>query len=668
MAKSLRVFNLAKELGVASKDIVAKCEAEGVPGITNHMSTVKVGLAVTIRQWFGDAGEGGAATATAVETAEPIAAEVKKKAAKKKAARKKAPAKKKAEPEPAPTAEATPSAEAPAEPAAAPAVLEAPMPAAEPAPIVEMAPPAEAAPAVAAEAPAVEEEAPAGEVAPEPPAEMAPATTPAEVGPMGQQNVPDRPDVVKPAGEQLQAPKKAAMRGPRVIRVEKPDEVEKPRGPGGPRGPRGGNNPSLAPGEVQGITRSRGPSRGGGVKSIGGPDDAPARGGAPAGPGGRGGPGGGGGGRRRTLSTRRGRAGDSQFTGPTQFSQADLDELDKRMRGASGFIKKRRNDLRRGEHTGSRAETALQTGGEVEVEEPLTIKSLSSATGIRTVDIVKWLFKKGVMATVNSAIDTEAAEEVCLEHGIELKIKEHETAEQRVEKEFAQRDQIDVQARPPVVTVLGHVDHGKTSLLDRIRKADVAAHEDGGITQHVGAYRVSVDGGDGDTKTVVFLDTPGHAAFTQMRSRGAQLTDVAVLVVAADDGVMPTTVESINHTKAAQVPIVVAMNKIDLPGVTEDGIQKIYGQLAEHGLNPTAWGGETEVVKVSAHTGEGIEELLEILDLQSQILELTADYQGPARGAVIEAEMQPGRGSVARVLVQEGQVKVGDFVVAGRAF
>ncbi|MEM7681037.1 MAG: translation initiation factor IF-2 [Planctomycetota bacterium] len=665
MAKSLRVFNLAKELGVSSKDIVAKCDAEGVPGITNHMSTVKVGLAVTIRQWFGDAGEGGAVTATAIETAEPVAPEVKKKAAKKKAAKKKAPPKK---------------VEAPAEPPE-PAPAEVPVPtpvSADEAPtaIVEtpaetVEPPAEPAPEAPAEivpvepAPAVAAEAPSP--TPDEPAETPAA--PAEITPVGKQNVPDRPDVVKPAGEQLTTPQKATMRGPRVIRVEKPDEVEKPRSAGGPRGPRSGGNPSLAPGEVQGITRTRGPARGGGVRSLGGPDEAPARGGggAPGGP--RGGPGGGGGGgRRRTLSTRRGRAGDSQFTGPTQFSQADLDELDKRMRGASGFIKKRRHDMRRGEHTGSRAESALERGGAVEVEEPLTIKNLSAATGIRAADIVKWLFKQGMMSNVNATIETEAAEEVCLEYGIELQIKEHETAEQRVEKEFAQREQVDVQPRPPVVTVLGHVDHGKTSLLDRIRSADVASHEDGGITQHVGAYRVSVEGSDGANKTVVFLDTPGHAAFTQMRSRGAQLTDLAVLVVAADDGVMPTTVESINHAKAAGVPIVVAMNKIDLPGVTEEAIQKIYGQLAEHGLNPTAWGGETEVVKASAHTGEGIPELLEVLDLQSQILEFTADYGGPARGAVIEAEMQPGRGSVARVLVQDGTVSVGDFVVAGRAF
>jgi translation initiation factor IF-2 len=179
-----------------------------------------------------------------------------------------------------------------------------------------------------------------------------------------------------------------------------------------------------------------------------------------------------------------------------------------------------------------------------------------------------------------------------------------------------------------VVTVLGHVDHGKTSLLDRIRTADVAAHEAGGITQHVGAYRVSITGTDGKLKTVVFLDTPGHEAFTSMRARGASMTDLVVLVVAADDGVMPQTIESINHAKAAGVPIIVALNKIDKQEATEDNVRKIYGQLAEHGLNPTEWGGETEVVKVSALKGIGITELMETLDYQAELLQLTAGYGG----------------------------------------
>ncbi|MEM0913929.1 MAG: translation initiation factor IF-2, partial [Planctomycetota bacterium] len=374
------------------------------------------------------------------------------------------------------------------------------------------------------------------------------------------------------------------------------------------------------------------------------------------------------GGGGRSMNTRRGRSSDALPSGPSQFSKADLEELDARLKGASGFLKQRRRDMtRRG--GGQQAQSAAETGGKVEIAEPITIKGLSSATGIKTGDIIKYLFtQKKVMATVNSAIDTEAAMEIALEYEIELVVKEQETAEAKVQKQFADREAVDVRPRPAVVTILGHVDHGKTSLLDRIRQADVAAHEDGGITQHIGAYRVTVGGSDGEEKSVVFLDTPGHEAFTTMRARGAKMTDIAVIVCAADDGVMPQTIESINHAKAAEVPVIVALNKTDLPQATEENIQKIYGQLAEHGLNPVPWGGDVEVVKTSAETGDGITDLIELIDLQAEVMELTADYGGPARGTVIEAEMQAGRGSVARVLIQDGQIKVGGFISIGRAF
>ncbi len=304
----------------------------------------------------------------------------------------------------------------------------------------------------------------------------------------------------------------------------------------------------------------------------------------------------------------------------------------------------------------------------MQISEPVTIKSLSAVTGIKSTDIIKYLFKKGIMATINSAIDATAAIEVALEYDIELVVQEQQSAVQAVIDEFETRSQIDMRPRPPVVTVLGHVDHGKTSLLDRIRKADVAAHEAGGITQHVGAYRVTVKGGDGKSKTVVFLDTPGHEAFTSMRARGAKMTDLVVLVIAADDGVMPQTLESINHAKAAGVPIIVALNKIDKQEATEGNIRKIYGQIAEQGLNPTEWGGTTEVIKVSATLGTGVTDLLDVLDYQAELLDLKADYGGKARGTVVESEMQPGRGPVARVLVQQGQLHLGDFIVIGRAF
>lgn len=630
MAKTLRIHNLAKELGVQSKVIVAKCEDEGVPDITNHMSVVKVGLAHTIRQWFA-LDEEDHSHDTAVETTHKIdVKKVRKKAAKKKAVAKKA------EPTDAEGAEAAHQAAKKKTTKKKTKSATKKKPDTDDAAVATEAPEAEVVQAKADDKPA------ADAVAPEKPAEKAGPPQPA-----GQQNVPDRPDVVKPAGEQLSKPKEVKLRGPKVIRIEKPEPVAPPRA----RGPR---REQQSDGEVPGVTRSRGPARGGGVKrgaGGGGEGDAGGRGN-----------------KRRSLNNRRGGRNDPLLTGPTQMSKADLDELDAKVRGASGYVKRRRQTFNKSGHIGSAAQSAVVTGGKVEIEEPINIKALSSATGIRAAEVVKFLFQKGIMANVNSAIETELAEEICLERDIELVVKEHETAAQRVEQDFMDREKVDVQPRPPVVTILGHVDHGKTSLLDRIRKADVAAHEDGGITQHVGAYRVTVKGSDGDDKTVVFQDTPGHAAFTSMRARGAQVTDIVVLICAADDGVMPQTIESINHAKAANVPVVVAVNKCDLPSFNDNKLQEIYGQLAEHGLNPTAWGGETEVIKTSAETGEGVEDLIEILDLQAEVLELTADYGGPARGIVIEGEMQPGRGSVARVLVQDGTINVGDFMVSGRAF
>ncbi|MEM9915979.1 MAG: translation initiation factor IF-2 [Planctomycetota bacterium] len=641
--KNLRVHQLAKELGVNSKVIVAKCEAEGVPGITNHMSVVKLGLAATVREWF--SGDDADADHNAVETAEKVDLEKVRKPAKRKAAKKK-PAEEKA-------ADTEATAEAAEEkPKPKPKRKRKPVE-----PVVELA---SAATDAQAEAPADQAAEPAPEIAATPDT-PAPAVPEMPKGPAGVQNVPDRPDIIKPVGEQLDAPKKAKLSGPKVIRVEKPEPDASPRprrtpggGGGGPRGGRDGGGGGGMGGNVEGISRSRGPVRGGGVRGGGGGGGGEERGNK----------------RRGGMNSRRGRSADALLTGPTQLSKADADELDARLKGSTGYMKQRRRDLRNkgGGATGFQTQTAVQTGGKVEIEEPITIKGLSAATGIKTAQIIKFLFKQGVMATVNSAIGTEAAMEAAMEYDIELEVKELETAEEKVEKQFAAREKVDEQSRPPVVTVLGHVDHGKTSLLDRIRQADVADHEDGGITQHVGAYRVSIEGQDGEKKSVVFLDTPGHEAFSTMRARGAKMTDLVVLVVAADDGVMPTTIEAIAHAKAAEVPIIVAMNKIDTPQATDENIRKIYGQLAEHGLNPTEWGGETEIVKTSATEGTGITELLEILDYQAELLELTADYGGPARGTVIEAEMQTGRGSVARVLVQDGQVKVGDFIVSGRAF
>ena len=254
-----------------------------------------------------------------------------------------------------------------------------------------------------------------------------------------------------------------------------------------------------------------------------------------------------------------------------------------------------------------------------------------------------------------------------MEYDIELQVEEAKSAAELIEERFAARDRGDERPRSPIVTILGHVDHGKTSLLDRIRHANVAAGEAGGITQATSAFQVPVHAGDRE-RLVTFIDTPGHEAFTAMRARGAQVTDVVVLVVAADDGVMPQTEESISHAKAAGVPIVVALNKIDKAEATDANIQRILGQLAERELNPTEWGGEIEVVRTSAINGDGIQELLDILDYQADLLELKADFAGHAEGTVLEAQVEEGRGAVARMLVQEGMLNKGDFIVTGRGF
>lgn len=665
MAKTRRIHNIAKELGVPSKVIVAKCDAEGVPGITNHMSVVKIGLEQTIKEWFAEGAED--APHTAIETAEKV--DVKK-------VRKKARTKKKAAASDETIVTDSDTAVAVAEPpeeiaakkreASESKAKAKPKPAAKKAaaPGEDEEPPSREAdeakdgngrkpePPAADEGEAKSAKAPPKPSRPEPP-------KPAEVMPAGIQNVPTRPDIIKPMGEKLAEPKKATLKGPAVVRVEKADPVPQPRSR------RQNNNSDLIPTAQPGGGGGAGAGpRGRGGKRGMDEDDRGGRGGG-------GGGGGGGGKSRRGLNTRRGRSGRADIlpTGPAKLSEADAFDLDSKLKGAAGFVKKRRQAMKNRESYKPAAPTPAQAGGVVKVSEPIFIKSLSAATGIKGADIIKYLFtQKGVMANINSAIDTEMAMEICLEYNIELEVEEKQSAEDQLVNEFGKRDIQNELPRPPVVTVLGHVDHGKTSLLDRIRKADVAVHEAGGITQHVGAYRVTVEGSDGNEKTVVFLDTPGHEAFTTMRSRGAKMTDLVVLVVAADDGVMPTTIESINHAKAAEVPIVVALNKIDLPNATKENEQKIFGQLAEHGLNPTAWGGETEIVKVSATEGTGITELLETLDYQAELLELKADFAGAARGTVIEAEMQEGRGPVMRVLVEQGQIKVGDFIVAGRAF
>jgi translation initiation factor IF-2 len=723
-----KLHQLASELGLDSKVIMQKCIAEGLEQAVakKHLSVIGPGLEQTIREWF--SGEG-AGSGTAVETGEKVDLEkVKKKpAAKKKkedgttdsseggVATIEAPAAPKAKARPVTTdaparVEAEPQVEAKAETHKVEAKVES-----KPEAKVESKPEAKAAPVKPEAGPEarpeakpehksepkhdtrhdakpvlapIDEDAPApkatkiaptieptvikpaahgpgaghapaaghgtahgpghgpGQVAGHGPAHppvggpARPVTPPRTVTP-APMNVPTRPTTVSPAGPKLEVKTPVRLAGPKIVRVEAPEQVEAPR-PRGPRPPGSGfSGPRPGGGAGREDDRSRSPRRSDGV-------GAGAKRSSGAG----------------VPERRRGRS-DTEWTGPTQgiYSEQDLIEREARLARAGGFLKKRKQDLDRAGHAGDEEEF----DGKVRIAAPFTIKELSAATGVKGADIVKKLFMEGTMATINSAIDPVKATEIMMEFDIELEVTEAKTAEETVTQAAADRKQVDVRARGPVVTILGHVDHGKTSLLDKIRNANVAAGEAGGITQKTSAFVAQVQV-EGEKKQVVFLDTPGHEAFTGMRARGAKLTDVVVLVVSAPEGVMPQTVESINHAKAAKVPIVVALNKVDRPDATEQQIQKTLGQLAGAGLNVVEWGGDVECVRVSAVTGEGIPKLLEILDLQAGVLELKADFDGAAQGTVIEAKMEEGRGAVASVLVQQGKLKVGDFVVMGRAF
>jgi len=300
----------------------------------------------------------------------------------------------------------------------------------------------------------------------------------------------------------------------------------------------------------------------------------------------------------------------------------------------------------------------------ISLEPPITVKELSGRLGIKASSIItKLLMEHNVRATINQTLDEDVVVVLGMEYGVEIELKKLQEVGRAMEKEFEEfissRPE-DLVPRPPIVTFMGHVDHGKTSLLDAIRKANVAAGEVGGITQHIGAYRVETNG-----RAVVFLDTPGHEAFTAMRARGSQTTDVVVLVVAADDGVMPQTEEALNHARAADVPIVVAINKIDKPSANP---LKVKQQLAKLELVPEEWGGKTQFIETSAVTRQGLDELLERLLLEAEILELKANPKSPARGVVLDARLHEGRGVVATVIVQDGTLHLGDVIICGHAY
>ena len=324
------------------------------------------------------------------------------------------------------------------------------------------------------------------------------------------------------------------------------------------------------------------------------------------------------------------------------------------------------DDVVRGRRKKGRQLSAQQMMAPIKIEtaymtaETITVRDLTERIGKPAGEIIKKLMLLGIMATINQELDFDTAQLVCSEFGIELEMKMEKTYEETLEEETEADKEEDLQPRPPVVTIMGHVDHGKTSLLDCIRRTHVTAGEAGGITQHIGAYTAEIHG-----QRITFLDTPGHEAFTAMRMRGAQCTDIVVLVVAADDGIMPQTIEAINHSKAAGVPIIVAINKMDKPTANPERVKQ---ELTEQELVPEDWGGDTICVPVSAATEMGIDNLLEMILLTAEMKELKANPNRPARGTIIEARLDKGRGPVATLLVQNGTIHVGDTIVAGTAY
>jgi len=331
------------------------------------------------------------------------------------------------------------------------------------------------------------------------------------------------------------------------------------------------------------------------------------------------------------------------------------DELAESLNKGVKRKKKNKKELEK-EQAEQNAEAAC---GVIEIGDTITVKELCEKLGKPANDVIKNLIFLGVMAGVNQEIDFATAEKLCEKYEVLVEKKENEVELEAFEEDTDVVEE-NLVKRPPIVTIMGHVDHGKTSLLDAIRHAKVTASEAGGITQHIGAYTVSLNG-----EKITFLDTPGHEAFTAMRARGAQVTDIVILVVAADDGIMPQTKEAINHCKAANVPMIVAINKIDRPGANIDRVKQ---ELTEHGLVSEDWGGDTICVPVSAKTGENLESLLEMVLLTAEMQELTADPNRKAKGTVIEAKLDKGRGSVASLLIQNGTLNVGDSILVGSTY
>ncbi len=654
LGEKMRVHILAKELRVPSKTIIEKCRAEGVDSVKNHMSTLSAGLHATICEWFSESGEG-----SALETSRKVdlkKVRIAKKQKKNAAARKETQ-----------TVEATQATNEPQtieadEPVsvaasvgtlvdAATGVSEAASAFAEQQPAASVSgedhsSTLESTPGDSAAATAVSE-APA-QAAPEEIVPAEPGGEPQETSPDAATNIeeppttaiekelpgdqidetpPAPPEPIQPAGPH-HVPTPAKLRGPRVVRYEAPDyDARPPKRTPDREGPSSGAPPLKE--------KPSGPDA---------PKSVPVRTV-----------------RRRGRVNQR-RAADKMVDAGERLAEwrdQDLAERKQRLAGATGRRIIRRRVAQATHGSGHPAFAGPKT--EATVHEPVRMKEFCSETGLNFVQLFKILRDEhDLIANINMVLPSETAQLLALTFGIELVVVPAKTLLDELSEEVAHRPRKNLTPRPPVVAMLGHVDHGKTSLLDAIRRTHVAAGEDGGITQHISSYHIETSLGP-----VTFLDTPGHAAFTAMRARGANITDVVVLVIAADDGVMPQTVEAINHAKAAEVPVVVALNKIDLG---DQNMVQICSDLTNHGLTPSGdWGGDVDIIATSATTGKGISELSEHLADLSSLLELKADATLPAAGTVIEAQTKPGVGAVVQVLIQEGTLNVGDFVVCGSA-
>jgi len=684
----VRIFELAKELGMSSKDLLALFGRLGLEA-KNQLSVVEPKVADLLRAQLKGAkatpkpAPAAGAPAAAVPAAAPEAPA--RPAARQRAAAPPAPAAAAMPSEPAVAAPvavaepaATPPADAPATPPAAPVPQLRPVPStpsrARPAaPVAQPEQPAASAPAQPAASapaqPAASAPAQPQASAPEQPAASTPqpvdgaaarpgvAPRPGQPGPMpprrpvapnepvptlrpvpaGQASVrpprpPSRP-LNQPAAGNGQIPGRPGVAprpgqgGPGQYQQPRPGQGGAPGAPGAQaRRPMGNGAFRPIPGATAGPRPFGGPRPGGPAGdpiTPGGP--MPSSGGA----GGR--PGGGQRGRLTREQLEAKKARDAEM------------RLEKQRRRNGGFVE--------------RVEDPSKKLESIEIPDILTVQELATSMIVPAADVIKELFRTGTMATINQNISSDQAIAVARKFGFNAIVKE--AGEDVVVEQEEDKPEM-LQSRPPVVTVLGHVDHGKTSLLDRIRSANVAAGEAGGITQRIGAYTVQQDGRD-----ITFIDTPGHEAFTAMRARGAKVTDVAILVVAADDGVMPQTREAISHIKAANVPIVVAINKIDKENAQPE---RVMQQLTEEGLQPVAWGGKVEMVPVSARSGTGIDTLLETVLLEADLRELKANPHRRANGVVIESALDRGRGAVATVLVQNGTLRVGDVVVVGPTY